>query len=212
MSDLSGQTLSWSTITGKRKWQPEYIPDVVDFTPGGTSGDGQLRIYDAKRSRNLPSIQFDSSASAISYICNANTAIDATLGINTRAAAYDVHVVQVSSVAPLARFTLVDGTTHPLTIDETGETAIVGSTTTITGDLTVTGTISTVTDLAVTRNFITLNSDLVGAAPTEDCGVTVNRGNSTNFNLLWRESDDTFVIGLVGSYSAMLESWRGIIL
>lgn len=205
MSDICGQTLSWSTITGKRKWQPEYIPDVIDFTPDEVSADGRLRIYDAKRSRNLPCIQLDSSASAISYICNAaDTSIDAKIGINTRTPTHDLNVVQVDAATPLTRFTLADGTTHPLTIDALGETTIEGSLTTITGNLTVTGTISTVSDLNVSRNFITLNSDLSAAtSPTEDCGVTVNRGSSTDFNLMWRESDDTFVIGLVGAYSAI---------
>lgn len=198
MTDIGGQSISSSSIAGKRKRQPEYVPDGIDFTPG-VVGDGRLRIYDAKRTKNLPSVQLDSSpASAISYFCNPDPTVDAKLGINTRTPTHILDVVQTNSSTPLARFTLADGITHPLTIDESGNTSFVGDVT-VNGDLNVTGTTTTVSGLNVTDNFIIINSDLgVGVAPTEDCGVTVNRGSSTDFNFRWRESDDTFVIGLVG--------------
>jgi hypothetical protein len=204
MADVCGESISSTAITGKRKRQPEYVPDGIDFTPGAI-GDGRLRIYDAKRTKNLPCVQLDSSSpSPASYFCNPDPTVDAKLGINTRTPTHNLHVVQTNSAMPLARFTLADGTTHPLTIDELGNTTFVGSATTINGNLNVTGTTTTISSLNVTGNFITVNSDLAGgSAPTEDCGINVNRGNSTDFNMTWRESDDTFVIGLVGAQSAV---------
>lgn len=199
MSDICGSIpTASSAISGKRKRKPEYVPDIVDFTSGG-DGDGKLCIYDAKRTRNLPSIQLDSSESAISYFCNPSTTIDSKLGINTRTPTYNLHVVQLNSATPLVQFTLADGTTHPFSIDEMGSTTLTGTMTTINGDLNVTDTTTIVSAIDVTNNFITINSDLgVGVAPTEDCGITVNRGSSADFQFKWRESDDTFVIGLVG--------------
>ena len=58
------------------------------------------------------------------------------------------------------------------------------------GNLTVTGdtTIIESEHLAIADNFMTLNSNLAGGgSPTEDAGLTVNRGGSPNANIYWEE-------------------------
>lgn len=61
----------------------------------------------------------------------------------------------------------------------------------ITGDLTVNGTTTTIntTELEVSDNIITLNSDVTGT-PTENAGVEIERGTSTNVVMRWNESTD----------------------
>lgn len=62
----------------------------------------------------------------------------------------------------------------------------------IAGDLTVSGTTTYVntTELLIEDNIITLNSDYIGSAPTENAGVEVERGTLTNATIRWNETSD----------------------
>ncbi len=62
----------------------------------------------------------------------------------------------------------------------------------ISGNLTVQGTTTTINSatLNIADNKITLNSDLVGSAPSQDCGIVVERGTSTDVEIRWNESAD----------------------
>lgn len=68
---------------------------------------------------------------------------------------------------------------------------------TISGNLTVSGTLTTIntTNLDISDNVITLNSDWVGA-PTEDAGIYIERGSSTDAQLIWNETTDKFQAGI----------------
>ena len=61
----------------------------------------------------------------------------------------------------------------------------------VTGDLTVSGNTTTVNteQLNVEDNIITLNSGVTGA-PTLNSGIEVNRGTSTDVQILWNETTD----------------------
>ena len=68
----------------------------------------------------------------------------------------------------------------------------------INGNLTVSG--ATTTTLAETvkieDNVMVLNSGLSGStAPSKDCGLTVERGSSTDVSLFWDESLDKWTVG-----------------
>jgi hypothetical protein len=66
---------------------------------------------------------------------------------------------------------------------------------TVSGDFTVSGTttfVNTAT-LNVSDNIIALNTDVAGA-PSENAGVEVNRGTSSNVSLIWNESTDRWQI------------------
>ncbi|MBL1176876.1 hypothetical protein [Pantanalinema sp. GBBB05] len=71
---------------------------------------------------------------------------------------------------------------------------------TLSGNLTVQGTTTTIESntLAIGDNIIVLNNDVTGS-PTEDAGVEIERGTSTNARILWDETNDRFALGLVGS-------------
>lgn len=47
-------------------------------------------------------------------------------------------------------------------------------------------------------NIIVLNSNAVGP-PTEDSGIQVNRGSSTNAGVIWNETTDRWQFGLIGT-------------
>ncbi|MGI0075954.1 MAG: hypothetical protein ACREAU_00930 [Nitrosopumilaceae archaeon] len=69
------------------------------------------------------------------------------------------------------------------------------------GDLTVSGTMTTVNsnNVNIGDNIITLNSDEAGA-PTQNAGLEIERGTApVNASLLWDETNDRWMAGLVGS-------------
>lgn len=70
----------------------------------------------------------------------------------------------------------------------------------VSGNLTVSGTTTYVnsTQLNIGDNIITLNADLLAsAAPTENAGVEINRGNQANVSLVWNETTDAWNLGNV---------------
>lgn len=62
---------------------------------------------------------------------------------------------------------------------------------TLSGNLTVNGTTTTLNTetLSVEDNIVVLNSNVTGT-PTTDAGIEVERGDSTNSAVTWKESDD----------------------
>lgn len=69
------------------------------------------------------------------------------------------------------------------------------------GNLTVEGTTTTVNSEIVTiaDNIILLNSDVVGVAPSQNAGIEIQRGTSSNVQLRWNESTDKWQITEDGS-------------
>ena len=80
----------------------------------------------------------------------------------------------------------LDNTVARTNIDETFDANLI-----VTGNLTVSGTTTTVNSatLNVADNEITLNSDVAGA-PSQNAGIEVERGSSTNVKVRWNESTD----------------------
>lgn len=65
----------------------------------------------------------------------------------------------------------------------------------ITGNLTVSGTTTYINtnQLEIGDNIISLNSDLpANTTPTEDAGISINRGNASNVSILWDETNDNW--------------------
>ena len=69
----------------------------------------------------------------------------------------------------------------------------VGGNTIITGNLTVNGTATSIatTQLTTGDNIIILNNDVTGT-PSENAGIEIERGTSTNVALRWNETTDTW--------------------
>ena len=66
----------------------------------------------------------------------------------------------------------------------------------IEGNLTVSGTTTTVNSetVAIADNIIVLNSNETGS-PSEDGGIEIERGTSSNKSLTWNETDDKWTVG-----------------
>ncbi len=66
----------------------------------------------------------------------------------------------------------------------------------VSGDLTVSGTTTTLNTetLTVDDNIIVLNNNVTGS-PTENAGIEIERGSSTNKTLIWNETDDKWTVG-----------------
>ncbi|MDB4761380.1 hypothetical protein OAG04_00050 [bacterium] len=68
------------------------------------------------------------------------------------------------------------------------------------GTLQVDGSTTTINSntLSIGDNQIVLNNDVTGT-PTQNAGITVERGTATNASLIWDESNDYWKAGLAGS-------------
>ena len=72
----------------------------------------------------------------------------------------------------------------------------VGGNAILTGNLTVNGTTTTVNSNTVNigDNIIVLNADETGV-PSQDAGITIERGTSADKSLLWDETNDRWTVG-----------------
>ena len=95
---------------------------------------------------------------------------------------------ETSSGSDEDELTLVAGGTTGLTVS--------ASTTTIAGNLVVSGTTSTINTetINLADNTIVLNSNETGT-PSQDGGIEVERGTSTNKSLVWDETNDKWTVG-----------------
>ena len=92
-----------------------------------------------------------------------------------------------------------------MVVDDTQDLVHIKWDLTVDGDLTVNGTTTTIntTELDVEDNIIRVNIGQTGT-PTLDGGLEVERGTSTNAQLLWNEATDQWEVGVVGSLSPIL--------
>lgn len=108
---------------------------------------------------------------------------DGSAWVNMKNTDTDVDVSKANLITKLAQF-------------NSGDTVNIGdadddTTVVIRGNLQVDGTTTTVNSatLNIADNIITLNDDVTGT-PTENAGVEVERGTSTNVAIRWNESSD----------------------
>lgn len=104
---------------------------------------------------------------------------------------------QISDLQPYALDTTV---VHNTGVESIGGNKTFSNNVTVSGDFIVNGTTTTVNtaELAVSDNIITLNSDEVGV-PSQNSGIEVERGTSTNAVLQWNEGSDVWEAGLAGA-------------
>jgi hypothetical protein len=84
------------------------------------------------------------------------------------------------------------------------EDVTIGGDLVVTGDLTVSGSVTTLNTetLLVEDNLVTLNSNVTGT-PTVNAGIEIERGDSTNAELIWDESLNLWRAGLSGSVTTI---------
>jgi hypothetical protein len=134
----------------------------------------------------------DITSAARSILDDASTgAIRTTLGVGTADsptfAGATLDGVQVGVTAANE----IDTASGNLTIDSAGGTVTVDDNLTVTGNLTVSGSTTSINTetLTVDDNIIVLNNN-VTSTPTEDAGIEVERGTSTNVLIRWNETTD----------------------
>ena len=98
----------------------------------------------------------------------------------------------------------ISGTANEIETSASGQTltiglpddVTIGNSLTVTGNLTVQGSTTSVESNTVTIGdaILELNADETGA-PSANAGLTVNRGTSTDVDLLWDEGNDRWTVG-----------------
>ena len=83
---------------------------------------------------------------------------------------------------------------------------------TLSGDLTVNGTTTTINTatLSVSDNMVVLNKDVSGT-PSENAGIEIRRGTSTNAKLQWNETNDYWEVAAVGNTGKLVTSTDDVI-
>jgi hypothetical protein len=134
-----------------------------------------------------------------------------TYQFNTTAGAANTAVLNLDASAGTDTSVTFSGTTNEIEVTEsTGangtitvglpSNVTIGNNLTVTGNLTVSGTTTTVNTetINLADNIITLNSNETGA-PSQDGGIEIERGTSTNTSLLWDEGTDRWTFTNDGS-------------
>lgn len=144
------------------------------------------------------SLSYDNSTGVITYTGPSATEVRAHFSAGTGVAISSGSISIGQAVGTTDNVTFnnvtVSGT---LTSDDiTSANISVAGNATITGNLTVSGTTTTVNSNTVNIGdaIITLNSDEAGT-PSQDAGIEIERGTSTNVTLVWDETNDRWTVG-----------------
>jgi hypothetical protein len=106
--------------------------------------------------------------------------------------------VTAALISNTANLVVSSLTANVITITTISGSANVTGDMTVGGNLTISGTTTYVntTDLNIGDAIISLNADLAAnVSPTEDAGISINRGASTNAQFKWIESTDNWSLG-----------------
>lgn len=182
---------------------------VIDSSSGGIypsgtdAGRGTLKI-------NLLDVGLSGSPGNINNAVWNGSVIDATKGGTGQSSFSTGDLLYASSGTGLSKLTAgtvgqvltISGglPTWSHTFGTSGVTTTVGGNLTISGNLTVSGTTTTVNTatLNIADNIMTLNSDVTGT-PSENAGIEVERGTSTNSSIIWDETADAWYADKVGA-------------
>ena len=186
----SGNTTLTYAQAGFGKANAANVLAQAAFDAGNTTNTYATSAYGKANSANvLAQAAFDSGNTTLTYaqagFANANAAYSQANATQTYATsgygkANSANVLaQAAFDAANTKFASAGGT--------------ISGDTNITGNLTVSGTTfyANTVSLLVKDNIITLNSNVTGT-PTQDSGIEVNRGSSTNTSILWSETDKSW--------------------
>jgi hypothetical protein len=180
-TDLTFQTDAGESVkileTGNDTITLESVNGDITLTATGTGNielDAPIQIAAGK---NILS----SDGNAIAF------ASDISLGSN------DIFAANLSGVVSSSAITY------------TGDNISVAGNTIVVGNLTVQGTTTSVDSNTVNigDNQIVLNSDETGT-PTQNGGIAIERGTETNASLIWNETNDYWMSGLLGAESRIV--------
>jgi len=142
------------------------------------------------------SLSYNSSSGVITYTGPSAAEVRAHFSNGTGVAITSGQISIGQAVATNSNVTFNDVTVSgTLNSDD-----ITATTVTISGNLVVSGNTTTVTSntVAIGDNIMVLNNDETGT-PSQDAGIEVERGTSTNVKLIWDESADRWAFTHDGS-------------
>ncbi len=159
--------------------------DTADLTEGtnlyftNTRARAAISVTD---SGGDGSLSYDNSTGVITYTGPSASEVQAhiTAGTGVTISSGEVSIGQAVATTSDVNFA---------TVETTGNV-------TVGGNLTVSGTTTTLNTetLTVDDNLIILNSN-AASTPTENAGIEIERGDSSNKTFLWNETDDKWSIG-----------------
>ena len=194
----SFDAIDFTVSSGDVSLKAERIQDIVgDMVIPANTENGIVVTYDdtaAKLNFDVADFTVQLSGDVVGTATVTNLAsinISTTIQPNSVALGDDTTGAYISTVAGTANEVTVSGSggeTAAITIGLPDDVTITNNLT-VGGNLNVTGTINSVntTQVNIVDNKINLNTDFTGT-PTVDAGIRVERGTSTDVEILWREA------------------------
>ena len=188
----------FTATAGNITLNAERVQDIVgDMVVPTNTENGIVVTYDdtaAKLNFDVSDFDVQLSGDVVGTATVTNLAsinISTTIQPNSVALGSDTTGAYISTVAGTANEVTVSGSggeTAAITIGLPDDVTITNNLT-VGGNLNVTGTINSVntTQVNIVDNKINLNTDFTGT-PTVDAGIRVERGTSTDVEILWREA------------------------
>ena len=188
----------FTATAGNITLNAERVQDIVgDMVIPANTENGIVVTYDdtaAKLNFDVSDFDVQLSGDVVGTATVTNLAsinISTTIQPNSVALGDDTTGAYISTVAGTANEITVAGSggeTAAITIGLPDDVTITNNLT-VGGNLNVTGTINSVntTQVNIVDNKINLNTDFTGT-PTVDAGIRVERGTSTDVEILWREA------------------------
>ena len=226
ITTLDGTTATYGTVNGTTVNATNVIASgdvdastgTIDTLDGTTATITTVNSTTANTTNLIASGDVDASTGTIDTL-DGTTATFTTVNATNVVASGDVDAstgtidtldgttATITTVnATTVNATDVNSTNLTLTGDISADDASLGGNVTVAGNLTVSGTTTTVNTetIELADNNIVLNSNHTGA-PTQDSGLTVERGTSDDAVFQWNETDDKFEVK-VGSSHATLKA------
>ena len=206
-----------TTIAGTLGVTGVITGNVVGNVTGDLTGNADsATIFETARTFSLSG---DVVASAVSFDGSANIILSTTIQPNSVALGTDTTGNYVASLVAGTGVTLADNTGEGATptiaigqaVATTSNVTFANLTATgntiLQGNLTVSGTTTTVNTetINLADNIITLNSNEAGS-PSQNAGIEVERGTSTNKTLVWDEAVDKWTVGSETFVAATVEA------
>jgi hypothetical protein len=204
---LSSGSVPWSMISNEPS---TYDPSPHAITAHTVSGvtDGQYL-----RATGTTTFAFESITTAdvpenAGYLYYTDTRVNANANVSANTSAR--HTQNTDTGTTAATFAIDSGGTGLKLKNVAGELQVRNLADAAYGNLrvanlTVTGTTTTVNSetVSIADNVLVLNSNESGT-PSEDGGIEIERGTSTNAALTWDETSDVWKAGLAGAETAIV--------
>ena len=190
--DLGSATQEWNKVYANNVYADltgNVTGQISDITNHAGYVKGLLSAVDAGGDG---SFSYDSATGAFTYTGPSAAEVRAHFSAGTGVAIAD-GVISIGQAVG----TTSDVTFNDVTVNGTlFSNDITAADVTISGNLIVSGTTTTVNTetIALADNVILLNSNATGT-PSQDAGIEIERGDSTNVSLLWDETTGRWTVG-----------------